>query len=95
MAKSSRSPSGLRGRLALADLRWIWVAAIALVIVGGFVLWWPKSEQTVEAICRRQYEGALTPADTQGVDQTRPLSRDPRFTDASTSCGVLREAGKL
>jgi hypothetical protein len=47
MGKGPWSPSGLRGRLALADLRWIWVAVLALVIVGGFLLWWPKSEHTV------------------------------------------------
>ena len=95
MAKRSRSPSGLRGRLALADLRWMWVAAIALVLVGGFLLLWPKSEQTVEALCRRQYERALTLADTQSIDDLRPLSRDPRFTNVSSSCGVLRRTGKL
>jgi hypothetical protein len=95
MAKELRSPGGVSGRLALADLRWMWVAAIALVLVGGFLLWWPKSEQTVEALCRRQYERALTLADTQSIDGTRPLSRDPRFTKGSTSCGVLRHAGKL
>jgi hypothetical protein len=95
MGKGPRSPSGLRGRLALADLRWIWVAVLALVIVGGFLLWWPKSEHTVEAICRRHYDRALTLADTLRVDGTRPLSRDPIFSDASTGCGVLRQTGKL
>jgi hypothetical protein len=95
MGRPPRSRTGFRDRLALADLGWIWVALIALVLVGGFVLWWPKSEQTVEAICRQRYERATTLADTLGVDGTRPLSRDPRFTDASTSCGVLRQTGKL
>ena len=95
MGKRPGSPSGLRGRLALADLRWMWVAIVALIIIGGFLLWWPRSEHTVEAICRQRYERALTLADTLRVDGTRPLSRDPRFTDASTSCGILRQTGKL
>jgi transposase len=81
--------------LALADLRWIGVAVIALVLVGAFLLLWPKSEQTVVALCRGQYDKALTLADTQRVDDVRPLSRDPRFTNASSSCGFLRQAGRL
>jgi hypothetical protein len=95
MEQGSRSPSGWRGRLALADLRWIWVAVIALVIFGAFVLWWPKSEHSVHAMCRREYDRSVTLADTQRVDHMLPLSTDPRFSNMNTSCGLLRAAGKL
>jgi hypothetical protein len=90
-----RSPEGWRGRLALADLRWVWAAIIALVIFGAYVLLWPTYERTLEAVCRDQYARARTAADTQGVDGVLPLVQDPKFAKRSISCGTLRRAGKL
>jgi hypothetical protein len=91
----SRSPEGWRGRLALADLRWIWVALIALFIFGGLVLLWPKYQQTLEAVCRDEYARDKTAADTLVTDGIRPLVRNPKFSGQSVRCGVLRQAGKL
>ena len=89
------SPEGWRGRLAIADLRWIWAALIALVIFGGYVLLWPKYQQTIEAVCRDEYGRDKTVGDSLATDGMRPLVQDPKFSDRSVSCGVLRRAGKL
>jgi len=90
-----RSPEGWRGRLALADLRWVWAAAIALVIFGAYALLWPKYERTLAAVCRDLYAGTRTAVDTQDVDGVLPLVRDPKFAGQSISCGTLRRTGKL
>jgi hypothetical protein len=90
-----RSPEGWRGRLALADLRWIWLVVIALSIYGAYVLLWPRYQQTVEALCRQEYAGDRTAADSSRTDGVRPLVQDPKFVDRGVSCGVLRQAGKL
>ena len=92
---TSRSPEGWRGRLALADLRWLWAALIALVIFGGYVLLWPKYQRAVEAICRQEYAHDATAADTLRTDVMRPVVQDPKFSDRSATCGLLRHAGKL
>ena len=92
---TSQFPEGWRGRLALADLRWVWAALIAVVIFGGFVLLWPKYQQAIQAVCRHEYQGDKTAADSLATDGMRPLMRDPKFADRSVSCGVLRRAGKL
>ncbi len=89
------SPEGWRDRLALADLRWLWAALIALAVFGAFVLLWPKYHQTVEALCRNEYAQDETPADTAMTDALRPLVQDPKFVDRGVTCGVLRHTGKL
>jgi hypothetical protein len=91
----TRSPEGWRGRLALADMRWVLAAVIALVLYGAYVLLWPKYEQALEAVCRDQYARALTAADTQGTDGLLPLVNDPKSGRLGISCGTLRRAGKL
>jgi hypothetical protein len=90
-----RFPEGWRGRLALADLRWVWVVLIALTIYGAYVLLWPRYHHAVEAFCRNEYALDRTAADSTMTDAVRPLVQDPKFVDRAVSCGVLREAGKL
>jgi hypothetical protein len=90
-----RSPEGWRGRLALADLRWVWPGLIALIIFGALVLFWPTYEKTLDAVCRDQYARAQTAAETLGVDGLLPLVQDPKFAKQSVTCGTLRKAGRL
>jgi hypothetical protein len=90
-----RSPEGLRGRLALADIRWVWAGLIALVIFGAVVFLWPTYEKTLDAVCRDHYARAQTAVETLGVDGLLPLVRDPKFAKQSVTCGTLRKAGRL
>ena len=92
---NARSPDGWRSHIALADLRWIWAALIALVIFGGFVLLWPNYRKALGAVCRDEYARDKTAGDTLATDGLRPLVRSPKFANQSVSCGVLRQTGKL
>jgi hypothetical protein len=92
---AGRSPEGWRGRLALADLRWVWASLIAFIIFGALVLFWPTYERTLDAVCRDHYARAGTAAETLAVDGLLPLVRDPKFTKQSVTCGTLRKAGRL
>ncbi len=92
---AGRSPEGLRGRLALADLRWMWAGLIALVIFGALILFWPTYEKTLDAVCRDHYARATTAAESLAVDGLLPLVQDPKFAKQSVTCGTLRKAGRL
>ena len=91
----ARSPEGWRGRLALADLRWMWAGLIALVVFGALVLFWPTYEKTLDAVCRDHYARARTAAESLSVDGLLPLVQDPKFAKQSVTCGTLRTAGRL
>ena len=92
---TGRSPTGLRGQLALADFRWMWAGLIALVICGALILLWPTYEKTLDGVCRDHYARATTAAESLGVDGHLPLVQDPKFAKQSVTCGTLRKAGRL
>jgi hypothetical protein len=79
----------------LADLRLLWIVALALGVILIRVFLARPLDVRARTECTRRYSAAISAADTTAIDDVRPNEVNPKFSGDKISCGELRRLGRL